>query len=91
MKHACGCGRLYASRDTRSSSVVEGDWKLIQWYSLESDDVVETQLFNLARDPGEQDDLASEEPAKRQHLESLLDAWKAEVNARLGEFKPGGV
>ena len=84
-------GRPAQTGDTRSSSVVEGDWKLIQWYSLESDAVVETQLFNLADDPGEQHDLAKEEPAKRQHLESLLEAWKSEVNARLGAFKPGGI
>ena len=84
-------GRPAQTGDTRSSSVVEGDWKLIQWYSLENDDVVETQLFNLADDPGEQHDLANDEPAKRQHLETLLDAWKANVNARLGEFKPGGI
>jgi arylsulfatase A-like enzyme len=84
-------GRPAQTGDTRSSAVVDGDWKLIQWYSLENDDVVETQLFNLAEDPGEQHDLADKEPAKRQHLESLLNAWKSEVNARLGEFKPGGV
>ena len=84
-------GRPAQTGDTRSSAVVNGDWKLIQWYSLENDGIVETQLFNLADDPGERRDLSSEEPAKRHQLESLLDAWKAEVNARLGEFKPGGV
>ena len=84
-------GRPTRTGDTRSSAVVEGNWKLIQWYSLETDDVVETQLFNLVDDPGEQHDLADEEPARRQRLESLLDAWKADVNARLGEFKPGGI
>jgi arylsulfatase A-like enzyme len=84
-------GRPTRTGDTRSSAVVEGDWKLIQWYSLENDAVVETQLFNLADDPGERHDLANEEPVKRQHLESLLEAWKSDVNARLGAFKPGGV
>ena len=84
-------GRPAQTGDTRSSSVVEGDWKLIQWYSLESDAIAETQLFNLADDPGEQHDLADEEPARRRHLESLLEAWKSDVNARLGKFKTGGV
>ena len=79
-------GRPKQTGDTRSSSVVDGDWKLIQWYSLENEDVVETQLFNLAEDPGEHHDRATEEVAQRERLESLLEAWKAEVNARLGEF-----
>jgi arylsulfatase A-like enzyme len=84
-------GRPTQTGDTRSSSVIEGDWKLIQWYALENDDIVETQLFNLAEDPGERHDLAGAEPARRQHLESLLDTWKSKVNARLGEFKSGGI
>jgi arylsulfatase A-like enzyme len=80
-------GRPTQTGDTRSSSVVDGDWKLIQWYSLDSDDIVETQLFNLADDPGERHDLAAQHPAERGRLENLLNAWKKAVNARLGEFK----
>ncbi len=79
-------GRPTRTGDTRSSSVVDGDWKLIQWYSLRTHDVTETQLFHLADDPGERHDLADEQPAARLRLASLLGAWKVEVNARLGEL-----
>ena len=79
-------GRPASTGDTRASSVVHGDWKLIQWYSLENDDVLETQLFNLADDPGERHDVSGEHAEERARLEILLNEWKDEVNARLGEF-----
>ena len=84
-------GRPQQTGDIRSSAVIEGPWKLIQWYSLESEDIERVELFHLGDDPGEQNDLSQLEPRQRERLESMLDAWKTEVDARLGALKPGGI
>ena len=84
-------GRPTQTGDTRSSAVIDGDWKLIQWYSLEDESIERVELFNLASDPGEQDDLSGQHPEKSAELAAMLDKWKASVNARLGQFKKGGV
>ena len=40
------------------------------------------QLFNLAEDPGEQNDLSIAEPEKVNNLRQLLDNWRTNVNAK---------
>ena len=84
-------GRPAQTGDTRSSAVIDGDWKLIQWYSLEDESIVRVELFNLADDPGEHRDLAGKHPERVAELTAMLDAWKRSVNARLGHFKQGGI
>jgi arylsulfatase A-like enzyme len=84
-------GRPSQTGDTRSSAVIDGDWKLIQWYSLEDESIERTELFNLANDPYEHQDLYAAEPEKAGELESMLNEWKTSVNARLGGFKRGGI
>jgi arylsulfatase A-like enzyme len=84
-------GRPLQTGDTRSSAVIDGDWKLIQWYSLEDESIERVELFNLAEDEGERNNLADEYPAKRTALEAQLNEWKESVNARLGEFKKGSI
>ena len=84
-------GRPSQTGDTRSSAVIHGDWKLIQWYSLEDESIERTELFNLANDPYERTDQFADEPAKAAELQSMLNGWKLSVNARLGQFKRGGV
>lgn len=84
-------GRPTQTGDTRSSAVISGDWKLIQWYSLEDESIERSELFNLAKDPGEHEDLYAREPEKAAELQIMLDEWKLSVNARLGQFKKGGV
>lgn len=84
-------GRPTQTGDSRSSAVIDGDWKLIQWYSLETEEIVRVELFNLVDDPGEHRDLAAGQTEKRDQLEALLNEWKLSVNARLGEFKAGGI
>ena len=53
-------------------AVRQGDWKLLK---PSIDD--QPMLFNLAADPGEQKDLAAEQPAKVSELQKLWDAWNA--------------
>ena len=84
-------GRPTRTGDTRSSAVIDGDWKLIQWYSLKDESIDRIELFNLADDPGEQTDLSKQQPEKLAELDAMLNSWKKSVNARLGKFKAGGV
>lgn len=84
-------GRPTQTGDTRSSAVRDGQWKLIQWYSLENEEVLRVELFDLDSDPGERNNLADKHPETRARLETMLDEWKDDVNARLGRFKAGGV
>jgi arylsulfatase A-like enzyme len=82
-------GRPSQTGDTRSSAVIDGDWKLIQWYSLEDESIVRTELYNLAGDPGERRDLSGSLPDRVNALTDKLNRWKQSVNARLGQFKGG--
>ena len=84
-------GRPTQTGDTRSSAVIHGDWKLIQWYSLEDESIERTELFNLANDPYEHADLYTDKPVKAAELQAMLNEWKLSVNARLGQFKRGGI
>lgn len=62
---------------TRPGSVVRlGDWKL-QYYFEDQ----EMELFDLASDLGEQNDLSQSHPKERDQLLKILQAWWQEVNA----------
>lgn len=60
-----------------------GDYKLLDY--LENNTV---QLFNLAKDPGEQNDLSKKEPQKAKELKALLDKWRKNVNADMMSPNP---
>jgi arylsulfatase A-like enzyme len=68
----------HGSGSRPSSAVRAGDWKLVEW--LEDSRV---ELFNLARDPGEHQDVAGNEPAVAARLKARLDAWRTDVGARM--------
>lgn len=58
-----------------------GDWRAIvsgDWKFLESS-VGDRLLFDIARDPAESDDLASQEPAHAQELKKAVDDWMASL------------
>lgn len=62
---------------TRPGSVIRlGDWKLHQYFE---DDGLE--LYNLAEDLGEQQNLAATRPEKREELLGLLNDWRSRMNA----------
>jgi hypothetical protein len=67
------------------SSVLMGDWKLIEW--LEDDSV---ELFNLAEDLGEKHDLAAAYPDRAKAMRERLQAWREEVRANMPRPKPPG-
>lgn len=65
-----------------------GDYKLLEYYEKGT-----VQLFNLAADPGEQQDLAATMPRKVKELKKMLHAWRKKVNAAMmppnPDYKPG--
>jgi len=60
-----------------------GDYKLIEYYENGT-----VQLFNIKKDPGEQNDLAKAEPAKAKQLTELLHNWRKEVGAQMPARNP---
>jgi arylsulfatase A-like enzyme len=53
-----------------------GDWKLI-----ESFDTGKVELYNLAKDVGEKNNLAEKQPKLAERLQSQLVAWRKTVGA----------
>ena len=66
-----------------ASSVRRGDWKLIHDYTADG-----VELYDLAADPGEADDLAAVRPDVADELRTLLDEWRAEVGAQAPTANP---
>ena len=63
-------------RATPCSVIRAGDWKLIEYF-----ETGEVELFNLARDIGESDNLAQKRPEIAAQLREKLHAWQREVEA----------
>ena len=69
----------YGNQGGEPSSIIRrGDWKLIHYFEDGRD-----ELYNLVTDPGEQQDVAIENPGVRKELRTRLDAWLVEVDAKL--------
>jgi hypothetical protein len=49
-----------------------------------------TQLYNLARDVGETNDVAGEHPDRVEEMKNRLHAWYQQVDAKFLQPKPGG-
>ena len=73
----------YLAGNTPTGAVRAGDYKLIEWFE---DDRVE--LYNLAEDIGEVNDLATQMPEKTEELRELLRRWRSEVDARMPTPNP---
>jgi arylsulfatase A-like enzyme len=65
------------------SSVRQGDWKLLEYFE---DGHVE--LYNLASDVGEQNNLAGRMSEKARELRTRLAAWRKSVNAQMPAPNP---
>jgi arylsulfatase A-like enzyme len=74
-------------------AIRKGDWKLVT-YSHEfagedsSSPLSPVRLYNLARDIGETDDLASAEPQKAKELKGLWDQWNQSLLEPLWPQQP---
>ncbi len=60
------------------AAIRQGDWKLIEWYDDNS-----VELFNLATDSGEKNNLAAQETARATAMQNELHAWQKQVGARM--------
>jgi arylsulfatase A len=60
-----------------AGAVRDGDWKLIEYYEDQH-----VELFNLAEDVGETNNLAAREPERVSQLRARLAAWRTAMDAR---------
>ena len=65
------------------SSIRSGDWKLIEFF-----EDGKLELYNLAQDLGERNDLAAKLPDKTRELHEKLKAWRQTTKAALPVRKP---
>ncbi|MEZ6138143.1 MAG: sulfatase-like hydrolase/transferase, partial [Pirellulaceae bacterium] len=63
-------------RTTPVSLIQSGDWKLMEFF-----EDGRLELYNLANDIGEANNLVNENPSKAKELHDRLVAWRAEVKA----------
>ena len=69
-------GKTYSWRGFPSTSMVRGQWKLIEFH--EDDSIA---LYHLGDDPGERKNLARKMPDLTTKLRAELDAWKKKTKA----------
>ena len=74
----------YTNQGGRPAGAIrEGNWKLIEQFEDES-----LELYDLANDIGEKNDLAKSNPSLAQELRDKLSAWRARVGARMPTRNP---
>jgi arylsulfatase A-like enzyme len=70
------------------SFVRQGNYKLIRIYGEGPDRTDLYELYDLAADIGEENDLSSEMPEKVQELSALLDRWLEDTGALMPVKNP---
>lgn len=74
----------YTNQGSRPGGAIrEGDWKLIEHY-----DTSAAELYDLSNDPGENKNLAPEQPQRVTEMRRKLFAWIASVNAQTNTPNP---
>ena len=73
----------YYHHSTPAGAVRSGDWKLLEFFE---DNHLE--LYNLAEDIGEENNVARQHPAKARELYNRMVQWREEVGARLPTPNP---
>ncbi len=71
------------------SYVREGDLKLIRFYARADDGSDELELYDLAKDPGERNNLAKERPEVASKLNDQLQRYLMENEAVIPKLNPG--
>lgn len=66
-----------------SSMIRDGDWKLIYYHEDQR-----VELYNLAQDIGEQNDVAAQESERVQTLKAELDQWLTDTDAKFPTPNP---
>ena len=73
----------YQTGNTPHSAIRVGDLKLLKFYEDDS-----VKVFNLAKDLGERNDLATQRPADAMRLRGRLETYRADVDAQLPTINP---
>lgn len=68
---------------TPAGAIREGDWKLLEFFEDSH-----LELYNLALDPGEQYDLASNFSERAADLQAKLHAWRESLHASMPAANP---
>ncbi|WP_161602442.1 sulfatase [Tautonia marina] len=68
---------------TPVGAIRAGNWKLLEYF-----EDGRLELYNLARDPGELENLASAQPERTAELHQQLIDWRARVDAQMPEPNP---
>ncbi len=71
-----------------ASYVRSGDWKLIRLYCDNEDQSNRYELYDLASDPGERNNLAASQPARVKELAARLDTYLKETAAIIPKPNP---
>ncbi len=66
------------------AAILAENWKLIEWF-----DGDQVELFNLALDPSETQNLADSEEARVNSMRDVLHAWQEDVGAKFSTPNPG--
>lgn len=75
----------HGSTWTPGSAVRDGDWKLIEFLEEEA-----VELYNLADDIGERNNLATQNPEQARLLRTKLTAWRTETGASMPKLNNTG-
>jgi arylsulfatase A-like enzyme len=66
-------------------AIREGDWKLITVAEEKR-----TELYDVAKDPAETNNVASEEPERTGEMRAALTQWQEKARRLAANFRPGG-
>ena len=71
----------HASRP--SGAILSDGWKLIEWF-----ETGKVEVYNLAEDPSEENDLSTSNPEKTKILLADLQQWRGDVGAQMMKPNP---
>ncbi len=74
----------YTNQGGRPAGAIrDGDWKLVEQFEDNS-----VELFDLSKDPSEQNNLAAQEPMRADQMRADLAAWRMRVGAQMPSPNP---
>jgi len=74
----------YTNQGSRPTGAMrEGDWMLVEYYDEKA-----VELYNLAADIREAQNVASEHPDRAARMQTALAAWRKQVNAQSNKPNP---
>jgi len=66
----------YVGGNAPSSAMRQGNWKIIEFFESRT-----VEIYDLSKDPGEQNDLSDSMPDQAKELAGALHAWQEETGA----------